>query len=723
MSSEGPDQSSRERQEAIRNKIGAWAIQANWEDEDKADRLMEDVFENFDAFIDPQQSASDNWEKIKDELGLRTKSESIKRMRDAADAADQQAYDEIERIVEEYGPLAVFEAVYEREPDVDPELERIVDDLLTEAVTPDEFDPFVRTELQGRLDLAETGFEIRRREDIEDMEQRLREARETDSGDAEERALSELERSFGMRFDDLDDAIQRIREATGEDITRKSGVVKATASNGGVDLTIDQQSGPEVTESERELILSRVRDEVDIGAFTGNGPGVSITEATVAEYTVEDGVFIEFDDSSGDDAAIRARGGIADPSDLPTAALNRLRAPQGVQNLLNRFNDDTLETLADQLRRGDVGGDVRMDLYDQLSRVDRGQLRERSADRPGFGAVLNELEVLTGGPAGELLDALERDPEGLRDTITRGQMDDILQMVREGDVDQSVQGDIRDALADVPDDVLGTLVAEYSPSGDAFDSSLFSLLQEVNAPVPSPDAIGIDEGPTVADEPDVAIDAPGDMDVGAMIPDAETGEPSLPGDTVSVPEAELAVTPGGGKDASHFRQVIQELQGERDPDKIPEEEIQTLRNSPGKRQELIQEAQRQLTRLSGGGTGGGGGGPSAAQGAAQGGFGGGVPGPDDPTGPEAFNEIENMLPRTRFEVTQRPDPGNDEAIRTRFPVPTKRMQFERLERQRLGTTPTATPQEFVQLVGEDAWPNPPLEVEEFLAAQQRRFIG
>lgn len=89
---------------------------------------------------------------------------------------------------------------------------------------------------------------------------------------------------------------------------------------------------------------------------------------------------------------------------------------------------------------------------------------------------------------------------------------------------------------------------------------------------------------------------------------------------------------------------------------------------------------------------------------------------------EALRQIDQRLPDTRFSVTDRPTAAaTDRALlNQRFPTPNKKSEYERVEGTRLDRPNPPDPISWWELVAENA---PGLTTEEYLAAQQGRFIG
>lgn len=723
-----------DRIEAIASQIANWMDGVNWEDPEAAAAAQEKLFEGgVDAFIDPSLSASANYEIFKDEFSLRTGEDAIKEQRDAEEQMVDSARRAVRRQLEEYGIDTVAAVLADSEPPSGISQEQFEEARQDVQSVLDEFPPDIYDEeIQNRVGQVfdELGG------DFTVVSESLLEAIRQDEGeqaDVEQvrgEVVNEISRAFGQNFDSVEDAIERLRSRLG-DIERVEGTVRFLTDEDRLEVSPASGSIEATTE---DVIGQRVIDSVDLSAFR-NPQGLPVQDPVVARWVTEDGAVVEFNTEPGERAAARARGDVFGDDIIAEEALNRLRnalTPEsGVEQLLTRFNEDTLEELARQAEDGELDQPVFSAIRDRLQEVDRNTLLDLSEDNDGLAAILESFNVVATSAVGQAINTLERSPETAGQDIDVDTIDFIVQALSTDEFPADQRQALNDALDDLSDDGKLDLIQQFLPEGgEFFDSPIVDLLQLVDTRVPPPENFGTFERGASED---------------AMIRDAETGEPVGGGGgvvgPVNVPEAELAVTPGRGKDASHYQQVIQELQGRREPEKIPQEEIEALQNAPEKRQQLIQQASQQLIEKGGsppegvggsaGGVGMGGQQPGGAGGGQptsgiggmpQGGgeAGGGGFGTDEE---DRLERIAAALPVTAFSVTDRPNPntqaGQDE-IKRRFPSLSTRQAYEQFEIQRLGIEPRPAPDEFWEnFIGDPTR----IPREAFMAAQQTRFIG
>lgn len=134
---------------AIVAKIGSWVQNADWEDPERAERMMAKLHEAPEKFVTPnpdadhKEEASRCYGELKDEFGLRTKREAEKEARTWEERADRH----FERKQEEApdGPESPEEPEPEPEPDTEPdtagatqeEIQAAIADALDESDTRD----------------------------------------------------------------------------------------------------------------------------------------------------------------------------------------------------------------------------------------------------------------------------------------------------------------------------------------------------------------------------------------------------------------------------------------------------------------------------------------------------------------------------------------------------------------------------------------------------------
>ena len=253
---------SRDRMESIWNTIQSWMRNTNWTDPDAADRVVQAVNEQgVDAFIDPlpgvpfNEAASGNYDSLKEQFNLQTGQERDAEIRDFGDRQRRAAIDEVEDQFQEFGIQAVADAFENRAP---PALQQRFDDVFAEF-GPDLYRDIAFNEIGRVVD----DFDIDGQLVSDDLLESLREEAEqgTDNGealrDAERRVLDRLEVAFGQRFDDLDDAIESLRD-------RIDSLQQLDVRTGDITLRGNRDAPPSVSvEIGFGEFESRVREQVD----------------------------------------------------------------------------------------------------------------------------------------------------------------------------------------------------------------------------------------------------------------------------------------------------------------------------------------------------------------------------------------------------------------------------------------------------------------------------
>jgi len=206
----------RERMESIWSQIQNWMENTNWTDADAADRVTQAVRDGgVDKFIDPlpgvpfPEAASGNYAEIKQEFGLETERERDTARRDFEDRQKAAAADEVEDQFREYGIQAVADAFEERAP---PELQERFDDVFAEF-GPDFYREIAFNEIGQVVEQFDIDAELVSRSRLEALQEQTgrRESTAQQMRQAEREVLTRLERAFGQRFDDVDDAITSLR--------------------------------------------------------------------------------------------------------------------------------------------------------------------------------------------------------------------------------------------------------------------------------------------------------------------------------------------------------------------------------------------------------------------------------------------------------------------------------------------------------------------------------
>lgn len=197
--------------------IQNWMFNTNWTDPDAADRVEEAVnTQGVEVFIDPlpgvpfKEAASGNYENIKEEFGLETGRERDIAQLDFQDRQKRFAVDEIDSQFEEFGIRAVADAFTDQAP---PELQERFDGVYTEY-GPDFYRDIAFTRISQILNDLDLDAELVSEDRLEALQEAAEATTDTpaeEMRDAERRVVDRLEGSFGQRFEDLDDAVESLR--------------------------------------------------------------------------------------------------------------------------------------------------------------------------------------------------------------------------------------------------------------------------------------------------------------------------------------------------------------------------------------------------------------------------------------------------------------------------------------------------------------------------------
>lgn len=310
--------------ERIANQILSWINQTDFEAAGASD--VNRKMEGFDllAQVDPQLPATQNWEIIKEQLGLRTRGEFEELLSAADQAARNRVRDEIRGQIDEFGLEAVVAAVAgSPAPDV---LEGRVGDVL-EEYPPDVYDAIIREQVGIIFDLLGQDFHV-----VDDarLEELRREAdRAPSTAAAEEEVLDALEQSFGQQFDDVDDAIRSLQERIAQARGERLRIAPIEIRRTGDTFLIRVEDGEDF-EPFRQPARRRIEQELDLS-------NLSMNWTTVGE------VRLRGDDLEALDLEVgRERlGGVADPQ--PLEIEQREEAGQQAD-----IGDVTASVLADQ---------------------------------------------------------------------------------------------------------------------------------------------------------------------------------------------------------------------------------------------------------------------------------------------------------------------------------------------------------------------------------------
>ena len=215
--------------ESIANEITNWMDNVNWNDSEAADRVTGELNRGPDKLIDSSLSASANYDIIKDKSNIQPENLRRSGQRDVEDQQIQFALDEIESQFQEYGMEAVADA-YDQDRLAPPELQGRFDDVFTEY-GPDLYREIAYNEIGRVIDAFEMDAELLSGPRLESLREQAEQSpgdMGQDIRDAERQVLDRLEVAFGQRFDDLDDAVESLRDRIDalQDLDVRSGAIR-----------------------------------------------------------------------------------------------------------------------------------------------------------------------------------------------------------------------------------------------------------------------------------------------------------------------------------------------------------------------------------------------------------------------------------------------------------------------------------------------------------------
>ena len=218
MSSAGDGQSDRERMEQIWNRVQVYWSNSDFSNPGKADRAFEAITDQgLDKFIQPlpgvpfPEAVSANNQSLKDEFGLVTKTEEKIEQRDFQDRQERQVVQEIEDQFREFSIREVADAIQGTAP---PELQERFDDVI-EQYPLEYYREIAFNEIGSLVDEFDLDAQLvsaDRLRALQESSGRGTESTAQQMRQAEDQVITRLERSFGQRFEDLDDAVSSIRD-------------------------------------------------------------------------------------------------------------------------------------------------------------------------------------------------------------------------------------------------------------------------------------------------------------------------------------------------------------------------------------------------------------------------------------------------------------------------------------------------------------------------------
>jgi hypothetical protein len=234
MSSAGDGQSDRERMEQIWNRVQVYWSNSDFSNPGKADRAFEAITDQgLDKFIQPlpgvpfPEAVSANNQSLKDEFGLVTKTEEKIEQRDFQDRQERQVVQEIEDQFREFSIREVADAIQGTAP---PELQERFDDVI-EQYPLEYYREIAFNEIGSLVDEFDLDAQLvsgDRLRALQESSGRGTESTAQQMRQAEDQVITRLERAFGQRFEDLDDAVSSIRDRIDalQDLDVESGDVR-----------------------------------------------------------------------------------------------------------------------------------------------------------------------------------------------------------------------------------------------------------------------------------------------------------------------------------------------------------------------------------------------------------------------------------------------------------------------------------------------------------------
>lgn len=410
----------RDRMENIWSQIINWMDMVDWTDPGAADRTVQKVNdEGVDKFIDPELSASANYEILKDRFNLETGSDRQTARLDIPRQVEQAATSEIERQIEEYGIRNVVDAIHEKNQPAD--LQNRVDDVLAEF-PPELYEGPLIDAMGEMLQTLGGDYEIVSVSQIERLREQATQATAQQSSaeaiaQAEQQLTNQLSRQFGMQFGSIEDAVQRLKDRVDQlrGLKPRTGEITMRARRQAATPLISVEAGFTPFEADireqaaRAFDLEATNDALGpsgslrAGSFrvlgdetiqqidltpAGNDQRTTVSDPDELFVTFETGVDIPATEPETDPT----------PSPPPTEAVDDPQSPDEIADFLIQDNGEPgpFITRLEQLSA------------DQLEQL-LGGLQTGAVDSNRRNAIATAIEDMTTTQRGRAAEAAERD--------------------------------------------------------------------------------------------------------------------------------------------------------------------------------------------------------------------------------------------------------------------------------------------------------------------------
>lgn len=464
-----------ERISALWNQIVNWMDGARWENPDKVERVVEDISQGPDKFIDSTLSAKAQYERLKQQYGLKTAGDLDTLLKDTEAQEIDNAQRWLRNTLDERGFDAVIDA-YREEGTYDEELAQSLEDLV-EFTHPD----LVLTEIENYVSnrFGEAGVSTWGADDI-DIEDESDRAFNEGYEVAQNEVWRDISRRLGMNVtskDEFFDAWQRrLDAASGEDVVERRLEIRVKPEVDGQISTFVDGPGDRFYTEFKQPARERWTAELD---------QERIREAPRSKYligymTVREDEVIEVDLSEG-----RERFGATAPPEPPGG-----RA--GWQSAHAEYDaaDDVAGAWGIQAatQRGEGAVDTRLLVERDPDRDERWRVRvvERDADGEAVASAVESEGIPTReaafATATRYMDQNEFDP---RDALTQTQLVDSLTEVFRG-----IAGGFEAFMDETSDDTIETATTALERGADpqtadtiasAFEAAEPALIQEALA--------------------------------------------------------------------------------------------------------------------------------------------------------------------------------------------------------------------------------------------------
>lgn len=261
-----------DRVERMADVIQGWIDQSDFEAAGVSDIDRRVAQIDLQSEIDPDmaadfwESAALNWERIKDEFGLRTRGETEQLLRDFEEAQLDAAKAEIRDQLDDFGIENVVDAIGPGEPDLPPdqeaELRGRVSDVL-EAFPPDIYDAEIENRILNLFNALGEDIQILERDRVEELREQPDVSESEARAQAREEVIQELERALGLRFDSVSDAATRIRQQIAQARGERLRIAPIEVRRSGGDVLFRVEDG-EVFQPFEGPARDRVTRELDL---------------------------------------------------------------------------------------------------------------------------------------------------------------------------------------------------------------------------------------------------------------------------------------------------------------------------------------------------------------------------------------------------------------------------------------------------------------------------